>query len=87
MVVGAIVVALIFIIGRGEEKIKPVKIELPLLDGVTIMKKGTSRVLELFYFSGNDNRTSDDFQIVTARNVAWSVSPPGIISVDDYGRV
>ena len=51
------------------------------------MKIGTSRVLEPFFFSGNDDRTSDDFKVVTEKNIEWKTSPEGIISIDDYGRV
>ena len=51
------------------------------------MKIGTSRVLEVFCFSGNDNRTSDNFQAVNVKNLIWNVDPQGIITVDAYGRV
>lgn len=52
-----------------------------------VMKLGTSRVLEVLFFSGNDDRTSDDFKVVTEKTVHWRVDPEGIISIDDYGRV
>ena len=39
------------------------------------------------YFSGFDDRTSDDFKSVTERTVHWKVDPEGIVSVDPYGRV
>lgn len=48
---------------------------------------GTSRVFEVLYFSGSDNRTSDDYLLVTERAVSWTVEPEGIATVDMYGRV
>ena len=51
------------------------------------MKLGTSRVLDVLFFSGHDDRTSKDFKVVTHKEIKWSVKPEGIISVDRYGRV
>ena len=51
------------------------------------MKLGTSRVLDVMFFSGHDDRTSDNFQVVTQKELTWNISPEGIITVDQYGRV
>ena len=51
------------------------------------MELGTSRVFEVLYFSGRDDRTQDDFVLVTERAVEWSTDPEGIVEVDMYGRV
>jgi hypothetical protein len=51
------------------------------------MKVGTSRVLEVLFFSGDDDRSSNDFKVVTEKSVHWRTFPEGILSVDSYGRV
>lgn len=48
---------------------------------------GESRVFEVFFFSGHDNRIGNDYQAVTLREVVWSVSPKEVASVDAYGRL
>lgn len=63
-----------------------VRIALPN-DKPTIIEMGNSRVAEVLFYSGNDDRTSDNYKAVTQRNIVWSVSSDGIISIDPYGRI
>lgn len=44
-------------------------------------------MFEANLYSGYDNRTYNNFLQVTEREVEWSVEPPGIATVDMYGRV
>ena len=68
--------------------VPPTSIKLTLLDNsTTIMKVGTSRVVDVLFFSGNDDRTQNNFQSVTEKTVHWRTFPEGIISIDFYGRV
>jgi hypothetical protein len=39
------------------------------------------------FFSGHDDRRSDEYKTATNRELIWSVSPTGIIEVDAYGRI
>ena len=39
------------------------------------MKLGTSRVLDVLFFSGHDDRTSEYFKVVTRKEIKWSVKP------------
>ena len=34
-----------------------------------------------------DDRNSDDYKVVSKRDVTWTLSKEGVISIDDYGRV
>lgn len=53
-----IVVVIILSHSLNSDKIPPVAIKLPLLSETpTTMKLGTSRVLEVLFFSGDDDRT------------------------------
>ena len=51
------------------------------------MKLGTSRVIDVMFLSGQDDRTSPDFKLVTEKEIEWKITPEGIITIDDYGRV
>ena len=55
--------------------------------GLTQIELGQSRVLEVLFYSGRDDRTADDFMNAVNRDVSWSTNPEGIITVDPYGRV
>lgn len=67
LVLGAIAAILIIVMGRGnQEGVYPTSIKLPLIKGTT-MKLGTSRVLDVVFFSGQDDRTKDNFQVVTQK--------------------
>jgi hypothetical protein len=44
-------------------------------------------VIEAMFLSGKDNRTSEDFESVTEREVMWSVDNASVLDVDLYGRV
>jgi hypothetical protein len=83
------VIVLVAILSRtlNTGVVPPTAIKMPLLGNTTTMKLGTSRVLDLLFFSGNDDRTSLDFQSVTEQSVHWRTFPEGIVSVDPYGRV
>lgn len=41
----------------------------------------------MLFFSGFDNRNSEDYKTVNRREVEWTVEPKGILSIDQYGRV
>jgi hypothetical protein len=86
LMLGAIAAIFIIVIGHNQDGICPASIKLPLEKGTT-MKLGTSRVLDVIFYSGHDDRTSDSFQVVTKKELIWNVSPEGIITVDQYGRV
>lgn len=64
----------------------PYLIRLALPNETTI-ELGDSRVVEVIFYSGKDDRTSEDYKAVTKRNVTWSTDPAGIIAVDPYGRI
>lgn len=88
VVIGLILLVVILTNTLNADVVPPTSIKLPLLDDrSTIMKLGTSRVLDVLYFSGSDDRTSDSFKSVTEKDVHWKVDPEGIITVDSYGRV
>ena len=44
-------------------------------------------MIEVMFFSGKDNRTADDFQSVTEREVMWTVDNASVLALDLYGRV
>ncbi len=63
-----------------------VRIALPNLNPFKIVL-GNSRVIEVLFYSGFDNRASDDYKTVTQRSVVWETNPKGIVSIDPYGRL
>ena len=88
VLVGAAVAVLVIKLGNNAEDLPGLtSIKMPLLDQVTLMKLGTSRVLDLMFFSGNDDRTSSQFQTVKEKSVLWTTAPEGVVSVDRYGRM
>ena len=66
LVLGAIAAIFIIVMGHSQDGICPLTIKMPLTKGAT-MKLGTSRVLDVAFFSGHDDRTSDDFKVVTQK--------------------
>ena len=68
--------------------VKPHRIAIPWFEDREIMMElGTSRVFEVLFFSENNNRTDKNFLLVTERAINWTAEPPGVVSVDLYGRV
>ena len=74
------------ITNKMNQKILPTRITIPLHDE-SEMELGDSRVIEVMFFSGNDNLEDDNFQNVTERGIEWITEPEGIVSIDKYGRV
>ena len=70
------------------KKVLPERIELSIPEK-SEMTVGDSRVIEVLYFSGNDNLNSPSFRAVTERGVKWSISSDngGIAKIDNYGRL
>ena len=68
--------------------VEPVRLKmaLPAEDPFALVL-GESRVVEVLFFSGFDDRSSDDYRTVNRREVEWSVEPKGVLAVDPYGRV
>jgi hypothetical protein len=86
--IGVFVIIMVVSNNLANNAVPPTSIKLTLLDNsTTLMKVGTSRVVDVLFFSGNDNRSESGFQSVTEKTVHWRTSPEGIISVDLYGRV
>jgi hypothetical protein len=85
----ALIVAVVLItLAKPDKVLQPVKIRIALpADRPTQIELGRSRVLEVLFYSGRDNRTTDDFMNVVNRDISWSTNPEGIITVDPYGRV
>jgi hypothetical protein len=85
----ALIVAVVLItLAKPDNVLQPVKIRIALpADRPTQIELGRSRVLEVLFYSGRDNRTIDDFMNVVNRDISWSTNPEGIITVDPYGRV
>jgi hypothetical protein len=50
-----------------------IRIALPT-NQPTVIELGNSRVLEVIFFSGKDNRNSDDYTLVSLRDITWSLS-------------
>jgi hypothetical protein len=74
--------------GGVSKVVPPVRLTLALpKESPFPIVMGESRVVEVLLFSGHDDRMGKDFQQVTEREVAWSVSPVGIVQVDAYGRI
>ena len=81
--IAVFVITMIVSNGSSNTAVPPTSIKLTLLDNsTTIMKVGTSRVVDVLFFSGNDNRSESTFQSVTEKKVHWRTFPEGIISVD-----
>ena len=68
------------------EKVKPVKVSLPLHDE-TEMVLGDSRTVEVLFFSDNNDLTDPGYKTVTEKGVEWTTKPEGIVSIDKYGRL
>ena len=74
--------------GGGSVTVPPVEIVLALPPQSPFqIVLGQGRVIEVMFFSGKDNRTADDFQSVTEREVMWTVDNASVLAVDLYGRV
>jgi hypothetical protein len=43
--------------------------------------------LDVVLYNGNDDRSSNNYEPVTKREVGWEVSPEGIASIDIYGTL
>jgi hypothetical protein len=69
-----------------DETICPVKIRLAVYDNLMILEN-QSRVLEVLFYSGNDDRGQNPFKIVNMRDIVWKPEPEGVISIDSYGRI
>ena len=70
---------------KTKEKVLPVKIKLPIPENCE-MTVGDSRIIDVLFFSGNDNLNSPSFRAVTERGVKWSISSDngGIAKIDNY---
>lgn len=93
VVVAIALAALIVVLTLPSEEVveakSPAYIRLALpTDWPTIpIKLGRSRVAEVLFFSGHDDRRRADYKTAANRGLVWSVSPAGIIEVDAYGRI
>lgn len=74
------------VLGEEVEKVEPVKISIPLHD-TSEMTVGDSRVLDVIFFSGNDDLNKAGFKIVTDKDLVWTAEPSDIVSIDKYGRL
>ena len=70
----------------SNEAIAPVKIALPI-PAKCEMVVGDSRVIDVSFYSADNDLNSSGYKTVTEKGIQWSTSPEGIISVDPYGRV
>ena len=52
-----------------------------------LLKLGENRVLDVVFYSGNDDRMLDNYKSVNRREIKWEVSPSGIVEVDRYGTL
>lgn len=52
-----------------------------------LLKIGENRVLDVVFYSGNDDRTLDNYKSVNRREIKWEVSPSGVVEVDRYGTL
>lgn len=43
--------------------------------------------MDVVFYSGNDDRTLDNYKSVNRREVKWEVSPSGVVQVDRYGTL
>jgi flagellar basal body-associated protein FliL len=86
LVAAAMTIVIIRLLHKDDPPADLTAIKLSITDGA-VMKLGTSRVLEVMFFSGHDDRTSNDFKVVPDKSKTWEVTPPGIISIDTYGRI
>ena len=66
--------------------VPPVRLSIPIPADCQ-MVVGDSRVLEVLFYSGDDNLNSPGFKVVTERNITWKSSNPKIATVDPYGRL
>ena len=71
---------------KTKEKVLPVKIKLPIPENCE-MEVGDSRVIDVLFFSGKDNLANSDFKTVTERGINWSITPEGLATIDNYGRL
>lgn len=62
-----------------------IRMALPA-DRATVVQLGDSRVIEVLFYSGHDDRTQN-YQAVSKRGIKWTLSQPNIVSIDPYGRV
>lgn len=92
-VVAIAIIVLIVVLNLPEGEVlvekSPTAIRLALpMDWKTIpIILGRSRVAEVLFYSGHDDRRNDDYKTATDRQLIWTVSPAGIIEVDPYGRI
>lgn len=67
--------------------VRPIRVEIFWPKGKAVtMELGTARVFEPLLFSGRDDRSLDTYTSVTMKDISWSVTPEGIIELDQYGR-
>lgn len=52
-----------------------------------IINLGENRVLDVVFYNGNDDRSSNNYVPVTKREVVWETSSKGIIDLDMYGTM
>ena len=71
-----------------DRKVYPKKIELSIPEK-SEMTVGDSRVIEVLYFSGNDNLDDPSFKSVTERTIDWDISSNdgGKAEIDNFGRL
>ena len=66
---------------------RPVNIKLAIPDNIE-MVVGDSRIIEVIFYSGNDDLDGNNFKVVTERDIEWGIKSTdgGEATVDKYGR-
>ena len=73
IIVACIVVVLVVMLSGSDKTPDLTAIRLSLNDDTTVMKVGTSRVIDVFFFSGNDDRTKDNYRGATQKSIEWNI--------------